>query len=915
MATKPPRARIPPGVLEAAEQSLRQFDRLEGAQQARLQTALARAAEVIDDRLRQPLTDGAANELALQRALIAAVREEYGGTLEERVLEAWQQSWRLAPLSVEREIGAWVEDKGATPRPLDLRTASALDEGLVLQRIGPFCATFGEDMGERVRELIQTAQIARLDRSSVADILQRSVVAERYKAERIVRTEMAQAYNAAHQQTLYEARDSGQVPGLKKSCVAVFDSRTALDSYPVHGQVRELEAPFIDGEGRRYQHPPGRPNDREKEIPWLEEVSAQDLDAAPRPDGATPEQVAAEDVPLVEQRRRAREAAALAVQASQTFEGRREILRQGWTALEDNATVHQMQASARDALGLDAAYWGSVPVKLDAAQVEQTGQDLQRLYAETQAYYKAAGITEVRLYKPLVSEVDVVAPIESWTTSFGKAQRLGTYDVISETIPVERLLWAEGAPGWPADRGDEVALVMPARPHSQWTKRDFEIGFSSARDLDKQAERRGQWGIVVEPATAELEAQGVLWHLPSQRALVSGSFSRQRLREVADYLEREGALGAGVLEDGTDQDAIRATINAALLESTGGRGAYRAIQSGIGSVWKRQVLDLGPDLDTSTLDADAERAGPWGVFEYGGDGKLAPGGALYHLPSGQRLLAGSYTRADLKSVAARLDALVGKDGALPVEDEERAADFLEELAAARAYTERNRVTTMPSALNTRQFVDVGGVEFPAINAATAKFKTRGEGWTGGVIKVLTERGPGEFEEVEREGWGRGNFFIYKTQSSYSTAAFYDVHDWHIVHAKTGIELHTGTVLNVSERNSRMTAIGGWKQSTYKEIAKGFEELLNADGSPKDAEKWLEAVAALQRQTAPGEDVAPFLRDRFVPEEWYTNPILRRVLPSAAPPTEGADVAASLKWLDDAPDLDEKQDEWTDDLPF
>lgn len=65
-------------------------------------------------------------------------------------------------------------------------------------------------------------------------------------------------------------QSSKDASDLKKSAIATFDARTSYDSYPVHGQVRELDEMFEDGAGRRYLHPPGRPNDREKEIPWLE---------------------------------------------------------------------------------------------------------------------------------------------------------------------------------------------------------------------------------------------------------------------------------------------------------------------------------------------------------------------------------------------------------------------------------------------------------------------------------------------------------------------------------------------------------------------------------------------------------------------------------------------------------------------
>lgn len=103
-----------------------------------------------------------------------------------------------------------------------------------------------------------------------------SYVKRRYWAERIVRTETAHALGAAALQAMNVSRQT-EFPDLKKKILATFDNRTAPDSVAVHGQVRKLEEYFMDGAGRTYLHPPGRPNDREVVIPWRdhwEEVPA-----------------------------------------------------------------------------------------------------------------------------------------------------------------------------------------------------------------------------------------------------------------------------------------------------------------------------------------------------------------------------------------------------------------------------------------------------------------------------------------------------------------------------------------------------------------------------------------------------------------------------------------------------------------
>lgn len=88
---------------------------------------------------------------------------------------------------------------------------------------------------------------------------------EDWQAERIVRTEQS---NAFHRQWIEEARaDLGDdVEDFRKELVATFDPRTGTDSIFVHGQRRRMDEEFIDDKGRRYQHPPNRPNDRETVI-------------------------------------------------------------------------------------------------------------------------------------------------------------------------------------------------------------------------------------------------------------------------------------------------------------------------------------------------------------------------------------------------------------------------------------------------------------------------------------------------------------------------------------------------------------------------------------------------------------------------------------------------------------------------
>lgn len=90
----------------------------------------------------------------------------------------------------------------------------------------------------------------------------------RYRAERIVRTEFANAYEFTKLEGMRET-ERRDLPGLKRQILATFDDRTGEDSMLIHGEVRGLDEPFWDPiQKKTYMNPPNRPNDREYVVPF-----------------------------------------------------------------------------------------------------------------------------------------------------------------------------------------------------------------------------------------------------------------------------------------------------------------------------------------------------------------------------------------------------------------------------------------------------------------------------------------------------------------------------------------------------------------------------------------------------------------------------------------------------------------------
>lgn len=98
---------------------------------------------------------------------------------------------------------------------------------------------------------------------------------ERWKAERIARTEGMYAHGAVKQAAMERTNATVGRGQLLKRLIETFDDRTGDDSFVLHGQLVPISAPFewkhkkggawvVD----RYMHPPNRPNDRAVVVPW-----------------------------------------------------------------------------------------------------------------------------------------------------------------------------------------------------------------------------------------------------------------------------------------------------------------------------------------------------------------------------------------------------------------------------------------------------------------------------------------------------------------------------------------------------------------------------------------------------------------------------------------------------------------------
>jgi hypothetical protein len=155
-------------------------------------------------------------------------------------------------------------------------------------------ARYGVRIVEDVEKEMALSMLKGETPSAVIDTVAEAIDGEWWQGERIVRTEMAYAYNGTHRDGIMEA--SEQIPELwmrwEEHCDdsgSPLDDRVGVDSIAMHGQVAKPgdqftmpdTAPFPDAKGRTevpeslvglsWDFPPNRPNDRAVLSPWMED--------------------------------------------------------------------------------------------------------------------------------------------------------------------------------------------------------------------------------------------------------------------------------------------------------------------------------------------------------------------------------------------------------------------------------------------------------------------------------------------------------------------------------------------------------------------------------------------------------------------------------------------------------------------
>lgn len=276
---------------------------------------LLRAANSeLNDRLhgmRRKDTFTAVHARTAKAEIIAALRHAEGA-FREHVVSRSIRAGRVAVVHAKDVIEAGERQFHGIAYELPIERALKLDARLsgnaasLLRQHEASTKRYGRRMlGEFEREM----RLGIIQKETMDDVVDRLVghggpkgvfVEKRWMAERVARTELLYSYNSASQLAIEES--ALELPDMRRIILAHFDRRTAMDSVFVHGQIKRIDEPFVDGDGRVYMVPPARPNDREVVAPyrlswpvpasWMPRPKDERIEAAGGRDELTDEQEA-----------------------------------------------------------------------------------------------------------------------------------------------------------------------------------------------------------------------------------------------------------------------------------------------------------------------------------------------------------------------------------------------------------------------------------------------------------------------------------------------------------------------------------------------------------------------------------------------------------------------------------------------
>lgn len=187
-------------------------------------------------------------------------------------IDVYAKRWNRAPAPVSGlHTAAHFADRKTALRNL---TVIDPDTTKAVQRQNArSVARYGEDL---ITAFEHELAIGKITGASVDDMTDRLLGVgdsvfngERYRAERIVRTELMHAYGTARQDAMENI--AGEIPEMRRMWVSVLEAgRTCERCERLHGMIKGIDEPFSSG-GKPVAHPPLHPHCMCVVVPMLPE--------------------------------------------------------------------------------------------------------------------------------------------------------------------------------------------------------------------------------------------------------------------------------------------------------------------------------------------------------------------------------------------------------------------------------------------------------------------------------------------------------------------------------------------------------------------------------------------------------------------------------------------------------------------
>ncbi len=262
-------------VTKLIQNNIRKVVQLEESEAKKLLIIYTDVRRELVDRLSRA-TEGSFTEQTLR---ITLVQVEAGmQALTRRLKQQFTNSVNdvsessIKDLTLEIELFSEFFEGAVQPINLDAVFITADARNFLFNQHQTSIEAYGQDVLRNVARGLTQSLLAKDTLGQVVIKLNKFMMVEEFKLQRLARTELHNVYNLAKLQGMRQIKEE-TIPDLKKTLIHPIDSRTGDDSKKLKklNPIVSIDKPFrftFKGKLRVFMVPPDRPNDRAILVPY-----------------------------------------------------------------------------------------------------------------------------------------------------------------------------------------------------------------------------------------------------------------------------------------------------------------------------------------------------------------------------------------------------------------------------------------------------------------------------------------------------------------------------------------------------------------------------------------------------------------------------------------------------------------------